>query len=226
MCLYYSLYQVWQTWDYSLVFVQLACWHIDVFTFFAAPFCIATLTLFNVEWRNWWVAFPASRYGFFHVKTAQFVCLHHSLPTFGPEIVLFARMSAPLFADFPRCAFILTQKVAVPAAILFRSISQWLLSKYPRQVPSPTLPFHLYQSKFWLPSTTTDCHTSTTSALLSACHEVLVKTFPIQADLSWSPPPLVFPWLRAERPANGWRRRAQPQMSAPMALTISRLYFW
>jgi len=29
-CSYYSLYQVWQTWAYSLVFVQLACWHTNV----------------------------------------------------------------------------------------------------------------------------------------------------------------------------------------------------
>ena len=29
-CSYYYLYQVWQTWAYSLVFGQLACWHIDV----------------------------------------------------------------------------------------------------------------------------------------------------------------------------------------------------
>ena len=26
----YSLYEVWQTWAYSLVFLQLACWHIDL----------------------------------------------------------------------------------------------------------------------------------------------------------------------------------------------------
>ena len=29
-CPYYSLYQVWQPWAYSLVFVQLACWHTGV----------------------------------------------------------------------------------------------------------------------------------------------------------------------------------------------------
>ena len=29
-CSYYSLYQVWQTWAYSLVFVQLVCWHTNV----------------------------------------------------------------------------------------------------------------------------------------------------------------------------------------------------
>jgi len=29
-CSYYSRYQVWQTWAYSLVFMQLACWHTDV----------------------------------------------------------------------------------------------------------------------------------------------------------------------------------------------------
>ena len=29
-CSCYSLYQVWQTWAYSLVFVQLACWRTDI----------------------------------------------------------------------------------------------------------------------------------------------------------------------------------------------------
>ena len=57
------------------------------------------------------------------MKTARFVRWHHSLPTFGSEIALSARMSAPSFAGFPRGAFTLTKKVAVPAAILFRSIS-------------------------------------------------------------------------------------------------------
>jgi len=57
------------------------------------------------------------------VKTARFVRWHHSLPTFGSEIALSARISAPSFAASLRCAFTLTQKVAVPAAILFRSIS-------------------------------------------------------------------------------------------------------
>jgi len=29
-CSYYSLYQVWQTWTYLLVFVQFVCWHPNV----------------------------------------------------------------------------------------------------------------------------------------------------------------------------------------------------
>jgi len=43
-------------------------------SFCAAPLRIASLTLLsNVEWRSWWVTFPASRHSFFHVKTARFV---------------------------------------------------------------------------------------------------------------------------------------------------------
>jgi len=30
-CSYYSFSQMWQTWAYSLVFVQLACWHTGVY---------------------------------------------------------------------------------------------------------------------------------------------------------------------------------------------------
>ena len=37
----------------------------------------------------------------------------------------------------------------------------------------------------------TDCHTNTATAPLSVCHEAPVQTLPIQADLSWSPLPLV-----------------------------------
>jgi len=37
----------------------------------------------------------------------------------------------------------------------------------------------------------TDCHTNTETAPLSACHEAPGKTLPIQADLSWSPLPLI-----------------------------------
>ena len=66
-------------------------------------------------------------------------------------------------------------------------LSRWLLPEYPRQVPPPTLPFHLHQSVFWLPSTMTSCHTNTATALLSVRHEAPVKTLPIQADFSWSP---------------------------------------
>ena len=55
-------------------------------------------------------------------QAARFVRWHHSLPTFGSEIALSARMSAPSFAGSPRSAFTLTNKVAVRAAIIFRSI--------------------------------------------------------------------------------------------------------
>jgi len=106
------------------------------------------------------------------------VCTILCLPS---EIALSAKMFAPSFAGSPRCAFTLTNKVAVPAAILFCSIS---LAEYPRQVPPPTLPFRLHQSTYWLPSTMTGCNTAT--APVSACHEAAVKTLPIQADLSWS----------------------------------------
>ena len=72
-------------------------------------------------------------------------------------------------------------------------VSRWLLPEYPRQVPPPTLPFHLHQSRatYWLPSTITGRHTNTATAPLSACHEAPVKTLPIQADLSGSPLPHV-----------------------------------
>jgi len=94
--------------------------------FSAAPLRIACLTLLiNVEWRSRSVTLPASWHGIFHVKTARFVRWHHSLPTVGSEIALSARISVPSFAgpSSPWCAFTLTKKVAVPAAILFRSIS-------------------------------------------------------------------------------------------------------
>ena len=83
----------------------------------------------------------------FHVKAAWFVCWHHSLPTFGSEIALSARMSVPSFAGSPRCAFTLTKKVAVPAAILFRSISmanaRICTSGAPTNVAFPPSPIHL-----------------------------------------------------------------------------------
>jgi len=69
-------------------------------SFSAAPLRVASLILLlNVEWRSWYITFPASRHSFFHVKAAQFVRWHHSLPTFGSKIALSARMSAPSFAD-------------------------------------------------------------------------------------------------------------------------------
>jgi len=72
---------------------------------------------------------------------------HHSLPTFGSEIALSARISAPSFAGSPRCAFTLTKKVAVPAAILFRSISMAAArisaSGAPTNVAFPPSPIHI-----------------------------------------------------------------------------------
>ena len=47
----------------------------------------------------------------------------------------------------------------------------------------PTLPFHLYQFTYWLPSAMPDGHTNTATAPLSAYHGAPVKTMPIQADL-------------------------------------------
>jgi len=81
------------------------------------------------------------------VKTARFVRWHHSLPTCRSEIALSARMSAPSFAGSPRCTFILTKKVAVPAAILFRSISMAAArisaSGAPTSVVLPPSPIYL-----------------------------------------------------------------------------------
>ena len=81
------------------------------------------------------------------MKTARFVRWHHSLPTFGSEIALSARMSAPSFAGSPRCAFTWTKKVAVPAAIFFRSISMAAArisaSGTPTNDAFPPSPIHL-----------------------------------------------------------------------------------
>jgi len=107
--------------------------------------------------------FPALRHGFFHVKTVRFVRWHHSLPTFGSEMALSARMSTPSFAGSPRCAFTLTKKVDC--------------------LPLP--------ASYGLLSTMTGCHTNTATALLSACHEAQAKMLPIEADLSCSPLPHV-----------------------------------
>ena len=115
---------------------------------------------------------------------------HYSVPTFGSEIVLSARMSAPSFAGFSRCALLWPRRLLSPLQSSF-VVSWWLLLKYLRYVPPPTLPFHLHQSINWLPLTMTNWHTNTATAPLSACQEAPVKTLPIQADLSWSPLPLV-----------------------------------
>jgi len=134
--------------------------------------------------------FPCLTARFFPHKDCSIRLLAPILPTFGSEITLSARMSTPSCASSPRCTFTLTRKVAVPAAILFRNISM-AAAWYPRQVPPPTLPFHLHQSTYWLLSTMTDCHTNTATAPLSAYHEAPGKTLPIQADLSWSPLPFI-----------------------------------
>ena len=93
---------------------------------------------------------------------------HHSLPTLGSEIALSTtgRMLATSFASSPQCAFTLTKKVAVPAAILFHSISMAAARIYASGAPTNNL---------------------------SACHEAPGKMLPIQTDLSWpgSPLPLV-----------------------------------
>jgi len=100
--------------------------------------------------------FLASQHGFSHMKTARLVRWHHSLPTFGSEIALSARISAPSFAVSPRCAFTLTKKVAVPAAILFRGISMAAakisVSGAPTNVSFPPSTIHLLAafSNNWL----------------------------------------------------------------------------
>jgi len=50
-------------------------------------------------------------------------------------------------------------------------VSRWLLPKYTRQVPPPTLPFHIKWSTYWLLSTMTGWHTNTATAPLWACYE-------------------------------------------------------
>jgi len=91
--------------------------------------------------------FPCLAARFFHVKTARFVRWHHFLPTFGSEIALSARMSASSFAGSARCTFTLTKKVAVPAAILFHSVSMAAAnisaSDAPTNVAFPPSPIHL-----------------------------------------------------------------------------------
>ena len=55
--------------------------------------------------------FPCLAARFFHVKTARYVRWHHSLPTFGFEIALSARMSAPSFAGSHICRIIFNCQV-------------------------------------------------------------------------------------------------------------------
>ena len=157
-------------------------------SFSAAPLRIASLTLLlNVEWQSCKVTFPALRHGFPHLKTAWFFRWLHCLPTFGSEIALSARISAPSFAGSPRCAFTLTKKVAVPASILFCSIAGILFhsismaavkpdmifaSGAPTNVAFPPSPIHLLtalNNDWW-------SHIySNGSSISSACHEALVK---------------------------------------------------
>jgi len=74
---------------------------------------------------------------------------HHLYTIFhiGSEIALSDRMLNLSFAGFPRCAFTLTKKVAVPAAILFCSISMAAArisaSGAPTHVALPPSPIHL-----------------------------------------------------------------------------------
>ena len=81
------------------------------------------------------------------------------------SVFLGALLLWPLFAGFPRLAFILTKKVAVPATILFRSISESMTvvrisaSGAPANVAFPPSPMS-HQSTSCLPSTMTDCHTT------------------------------------------------------------------
>jgi len=78
---------------------------------------------------------------------ARLVSLHLSLPAFESEIALSARTLAPSFAGSPWCAFTLTMKVAVPAAILFRNISMAAArisaSGAPTNVAFPPSPIYL-----------------------------------------------------------------------------------
>ena len=81
------------------------------------------------------------------MKTARFVRWLYPLPAFGSEIALSARMSTPSFAGSPQCAFTLTKKVAVPAAIVFHGISMVAAkistSRAPTNVAFPPSPIYL-----------------------------------------------------------------------------------
>jgi len=83
-----------------------------------------------------------------------------------------------------------SRRLLSPLHMSFVSISMATAKIFSSGVP-PSLPSHLHQPTHWLPSTMTGCHTNTATAPQSACHEALVKTLLIQANLSWSPPPLV-----------------------------------
>jgi len=85
-CSYYSLYQVWQTWAYSLLFVQLACWHRDVFRWSGGqswrllPFhrrkhcwCAHTSLPANFQWSHRVVLVPFCIICSLHLIDVQFL---------------------------------------------------------------------------------------------------------------------------------------------------------
>jgi len=113
--------------------------------------CCPSSNCISYDIIKWWMTILVS---YIPCLMARFfVCRvrwHHSLPTFGSEIALFARMPAPLFAGSPRCAFTLAKKVAVTAAILFRGIlmaaARISASSAPTNVAFPPSPIHLLTS--------------------------------------------------------------------------------
>ena len=67
------------------------------------------------------------------------------------------------------------RRVLLPLQSSF-TVSRWLLPEYPHQVPPPTLPFHLHQSTYWLPSTMIGCHTNTGGGCVCACIRAYTQT--------------------------------------------------
>jgi len=124
-----------------------------------------------------------------HLKTAWFMRWHHSLPTFRSEIASSARMSAPSFAGPPRCAFTLTRCAftfrSSPRKYLFpyNSLLQYLIF---RDGCCQNILVRCFHHRW---RSTCGCYANTASAPLSACHEAIVNTLSIQANLSWNPPP-------------------------------------
>jgi len=107
--------------------------------------------------------------------------LHNLQPTSDRCLILASHLAtgmipAPSFASSPRTAFTLTKKIAVPAAILFRSISMAAArisaSGAPTNVAFPPSPIHLLTALIDVANNArTDCHANTAMAPLSACHE-------------------------------------------------------
>jgi len=99
-------------------------------------------------------------------------------------------MLAPSFSGSPRCTFTLTKKVAVPAAILFRSISiaaaRISASGAPTNVAFSPSPIHLLTAfnNLWL------SHKYSNGSSISVSWSAN-KTLLIQVNLSWSPLPHV-----------------------------------